>query len=111
MSITVGDIYTAFPAFKPKDMLKLVGKEEFNGRTVIPLERIAAYKNKDLSIFVAKEEKNSYTKLLGDDQTKVNKEAGIKEQPKNVTADNNNAQPIPMETSIFDIAQKEKYIA
>lgn len=44
MAITVGDIYTAFPTFKPKDMIELVGRKDFNGRTEVSLSKIAHYK-------------------------------------------------------------------
>ncbi len=44
MTITVGAIYTAFPGFKPEDMIKLCdGNKELNGRTIIPLANIAAF--------------------------------------------------------------------
>lgn len=33
MAITVGDIFTQFPSFKPEDMEKLVGNKDYNGRT------------------------------------------------------------------------------
>ena len=64
MAITVGDIYTAFPTFNPKDMIALVGKDNFNGRSQVSLSKIASYQGgmaQELSIFVAqKEEKTDF---------------------------------------------------
>lgn len=59
MAITVGDIYTAFPTFNPKDMIALMGTKNFNGRSSVSLRNIANYKGgmaQELSIFVAQKE-------------------------------------------------------
>lgn len=112
MTITVGAIYSAFPTFNPKDMIKLCnGNENLNGRTVVPLANIAALGNKDLSVFAAKKEGKNYTNLLGkQEQASVNAAAGIKEtgQTPKADKDSNNAQVIPMDKSVFDIADPNK---
>lgn len=109
MAITVGDVFTKFPSFRPEDMEKLVGNKNYNGRTTISLNNIAQYQGqyaKELSIFVASREKQDYTKLLSDNQrTQVNEQTGIKDDKKQ--ADKNNSEPanIPMDESVFDIAK------
>ena len=112
MTITVGDIYTAFPSFKPEDMLKLCdGNKNLNGRTKVSLSNIAAFGNDELSVFVAKREGKTYTNLLSKDKrTELNQEAGIvdKNQDKTAASDSKqSARAIPMNTSVFDIAPKK----
>ena len=114
MGITVGDVFTQFPNFKPEDMAKLAGTENYNGRTPISLTRIAHYNGsnaKELSVFVAGREKENYTKLLSENQrTQVNEQAGIKpESSDSESRKKSSAIPshIPMNVSIFDINKKE----
>lgn len=112
MTITVGDIYTAFPGFRPEDMIKLCnGNENLNGRTVVPLANIAAYGDMNLSVFVAGREGKSYTNLLAtNERAAVNKAAGVKndEEEKNNGQGVNNQQTIAMDTSIWNIKQPKK---
>lgn len=109
MGITVGDIYTQFPSFKPEDMATLVGSSNYNGRTQISLRNIANYNGqfaKDLSVFVAKKEKNNFTKLLAtNERNKLNQKLGINNE--NQLAFNN----IPMNRSIFDIERPNNQYA
>ena len=108
MTITVGDVFTKFPSFKPEDMEKLVGDSNYDGRTTISLTNIAAYTGqyaKDLSVFVAGQEGQNYTKLLADNQrTEVNKQLGIKNNTTQEGKNQYNSMPayIPMDKSIFD---------
>lgn len=114
MSITVGDIYGAFPGFRPDDMIKLCnGNTNLNGRTVVSLSNIAAFGNEDLSIFATQREGKSFTNLLSKDKgIELNKAAGVQDQNKDKTlADNNAPQSISMDTSVFDIAAKKKQYA
>lgn len=113
MSITVGDIYGAFPGFRPEDMIKLCnGNKNLNGRTEVPLSNIASFGNQDLSIFAAKEEGKTFTNLVSKGQrTQLNQAAGIvdKSQDKDKNpAGQNVQQAIPMDTSIFNLSQKKK---
>lgn len=106
MAITVGDVFTQFPSFRPEDMEKLVGNKNYNGRTAISLTNIAKYQGQyaqDLSVFVAGREKQNYTKLLADNQrTKVNEQVDIKDD-KNLPGQNNPMPAhIPMDKSVFD---------
>ena len=109
MGITVGAIFTQFPNFKPEDMAKLVGRDDYNGRTQIPLSRIAAYSGsnaKELSVFVAGQEKENYTKLLPETQrAQVNEQADIKPETQVMKDKDKNSvhENIPMDISIFDI--------
>lgn len=113
MTITVGDIYGAFPSFRPEDMIKLCnGNKNLNGRTVVPLSNIASFGNPDLSIFAAKEEGETFTNLVSKGKrTQLNQAAGIvdnnQDKDKN-SANQNVGQAIPMNTSIFDVSQKKK---
>ncbi|MCM1009467.1 MAG: hypothetical protein NC390_01130 [Fusobacterium sp.] len=110
MAITVGDIYTAFPTFKPKDMIDLMGTEKFNGRSEVSLSKIAHYKGgmaKELSVFTAKKEGKSYTNMLSQtERQNVSEKA-------NINADGNKQdkkpvpQNIPMDTSVFDVNKKQ----
>lgn len=106
MAITVGDIYTAFPAFKPKDMIDLVGKKDFNGRTQIKLSNIARYQGgmaQELSVFTAKKEGKAYTNMLSQtERQKVAEKADIN-LADNKTPEKSVPQNIPMDTSIFDV--------
>ena len=44
MAITVGDIYTQFPGFNPKDMIALMnGRTDFDGSDTVSLSNIASY--------------------------------------------------------------------
>lgn len=106
MAITVGDIYTAFPTFKPKDMIDLMGTDKFNGRSKVSLSKIARYKGgmaEELSVFTAKREGTSYTNMLSQtERQNVSEKANIsagdsKPQQKPLP------QNIPMDTSIFDV--------
>lgn len=112
MTITVGDIYTAFPGFKPSDMIKLCnGNENLNGRTVVSLANIAAFGDKDLSVFVAKKEGKAYTGLLSKGESaEVSAAAGVNKNTGTQEASNNQSQ-IPMDTSVFDIAAQKKQYA
>lgn len=111
MTITVGAIYSAFPNFDPKDMIKLCnGNENLNGRTVVPLTNIASFGDKNLSIFAAELEGKNYTNLLAkNERIEINSAAKVKdtdtaqENEKNLNTDSS----IPMNTSIFDVAQKK----
>ena len=113
MTITVGDVFTKFPSFKPEDMEKLVGNKNYNGRTTISLTNIATYQGQyaqDLSVFVAGREKQNYTKLLADDQrTQVNKQLGIKDNTTQEGKNQDNMIPayIPMDKSVFDYQRPE----
>lgn len=111
MAITVGDIFTQFPSFKPEDMEKLVGNKDYNGRTAIPLTKIAAYQGtyaKDLSVFVAGREKQDYTRLLADNQrTQVNEQLGIKDDTNKSPQNNPIPAHIPMDKSVFDYQRPE----
>ncbi len=107
MAITVGDIFTRFPNFKPSDMIKLVGSEDYNGRTTIQLSRIAALGNKDLSIFVAEREGKDYTKILSENSRKeVNEAAGIKDETGTAEETQSKQGKIPMDLSIFNMKQE-----
>lgn len=113
MSITVGAIYTQFPSFDPKDMIKLMnGRTDFNGRDEVSLSNIAAYQGKfsqELSIFTAQSEGKSFTNMLAEGKRdKVSDESGIKNnnsQDNNVN--NGITTVIPMDKSIFDIKNKQ----
>ncbi len=113
MTITVGDIYAAFPNFKPADMIKLCnGNENLNGRTQVSLANIAAFGDEKLSIFAAKMEGKNFTNLLGEKaRADVNAAIGVKHsggpQPQNEIAQNN-TKSIPMDTSVFDLTQSNK---
>lgn len=108
MAITVGDIYSQFPNFKQSDMIRLVGSEDFNGRTVVKLSNIASFGNRDLSIFVAKREGKNYTNMLGEkNRTEVNEVAGIKDEtPKNEKSESKQDK-IPMDLSIFNMKDEK----
>ncbi len=113
MAITVGDIFTQFPSFRPEDMEKLVGNKNYNGRTAISLTNIALYQGQyaqDLSVFVAGREKQNYTKLLADNQRiQVNEQLGIKDNINQAEQNQNNPIPayIPLDKSIFDYQRPE----
>lgn len=111
MSITVGDIFTQFPSFKPEDMEKLVGNKNYDGRTAISLTNIASYKGQyaqDLSVFVAGREKQNYTKLLADGQrTQLNEQLGIEESQMKQNQNNPIPAYIPMDKSVFDYQRPE----
>ena len=106
MAITVGDIYTAFPTFNPKDMIALVGTENFNGRNSISLSKIANYKGgmaQELSIFVAQKEGKTFTNMLSDSKREAVIEAGAIKQTGNNKDKKSIPSQIPMDKSIFDI--------
>lgn len=109
MAITVGDIYTAFPTFKPKDMIDLVGREDFDGRTEVSLSKIAHYRGgmaQELSVFVAAKEGKPYTNMLSQtERQKVSEKANLAEntQPQKPIPQN-----IPMDTSVFDIERPQQ---
>lgn len=110
MTITVGDIYTAFPTFKPKDMIDLMGTENFDGSSKVSLSKIAHYKGgmaQELSVFTAKKEGKAYTKMLSEPQReRVSEQGGIKPEKntQNKSVPERNPENIPMDTSIFDVA-------
>lgn len=117
MSITVGAIYTQFPNFDPKDMIKLMnGRTDFTGRDEVSLSNIASYQGKlsnELSIFTAKSEGKSFTNSLAEGKrNKVTAEAGIKNDITNDNNVNQNGLPaaIPMDKSIFDIKNKNREV-
>ena len=107
MSITVGDIYTKFPNFKPQDMIDLVGSSNFDGRTQISLGQIASYKggySQELNVFTAEKEGKSFTeKLSSKHRQEVNDLAGI-EKPQNDISNSQgaNVPKLPMDVSVFD---------
>lgn len=112
MTITVGDIYTQFPGFNPQDMITLMnGRTDFDGSDAVPLANIAGYSGgyaEELSIFTAKQEGKSFMDMLhGEAGKKISAEAGI--QDDNKKSDNKTRgiqSSIPMDTSIWDIANK-----
>lgn len=115
MAITVGDIYTAFPTFNPKDMIALVGTENFNGRNSIPLSKIANYKGgmaQELSIFVAQKEGKTFTNMLSDSKREAVIEAGAIKQTENNKDKKQDKKSIPsqipMDKSVFDIKNTKK---
>lgn len=107
MSITVGDIYTKFPNFKPQDMIDLVGSSNFDGRTQISLSKIASYKggySQELNVFTAAKEGKAFTeKLSSKHRQEVNDLAGI-EKPQNgiQNSQGTNVPKLPMDVSVFD---------
>lgn len=113
MAITVGDIYTAFPTFNPKDMIDLVGTEDFNGRTQIKLSDIARYNGRmaqELSIFTAQKEGKNYTNLLSKaERANISEKADIKtdENKPRDYAQHKGTGSLPMDISIFDINNKQ----
>lgn len=113
MTITVGDIYTQFPGFRPEDMIKLCnGNKNLNGRTTVSLSNIAAFGDNDLSVFAAKREGKSFTNMLAkNERIEINQTAGIADNNKDKNSpDANSSQAIPMNTSIFDVAAKKKQV-
>lgn len=105
MSITVEMVYKQFPGFKESDMKRLVGKSEFTDKDNITLARIAAFGDKNLSIFAAQKEGDKFTELLPEkNRVEMTKAADISD---NKDSEKNNAQTIPMDTSIFDIKKKQ----
>lgn len=119
MTITVGDIYTQFPTFKPEDMIKLMnGRTDFNGRDTVSLTNIAAYKGgfaEELSIFTAQREGKSFVNMFSEDRRQdIAQAAHI--QVDNTDNDKNDEQKtvpahIAMGTSVFDIAKRNENIA
>ena len=110
MAITVGDIYTAFPTFNPKDMIALVGKDNYNGRSQVSLSKIASYQGgmaQELSIFVAQKEGKSFTNMLTDSKREAVIEAGAIKQTENNKDKKQDKKSIPshipMDKSVFDI--------
>ncbi len=115
MAITVGDIYTQFPGFNPKDMIALMnGRTDFDGSDTVSLSNIASYNGgfaSELSIFVAGREGKSFTNLLPKNKrVSVNKEAGISEKPNSNDKQSKpaSAGSIPIDTSVWDIADKNQ---
>lgn len=113
MAITVGDIYTAFPTFKPKDMIDLMGTEKFNGRSEVSLSKIAHYKGgmaQELSIFTAKKEGKTFTNMLSQGERERISEQG-KVKTDETRSGNDTQKPlsrqIPMDTSVFDIKREQ----
>lgn len=119
MAITVGDIYTQFPTFKPEDMVKLMnGRTDFNGRDTVSLTNIAAYKGEfadELSVFTAKKEGKSFVNMYPKDKRQeIAQAAQIKTDGQDNTKKNGqNAVPayIPMEQSVWDIAKRNEQFA
>lgn len=107
--ITVGDIYTAFPTFKPKDMIDLMGTEKFNGQSQVSLNKIARYKGgmaNELAIFTAQREGKAYTNMLSQtERQKVSEKANLSE---NTQQQKTVPQNIPMDTSVFDIERPQQ---
>ena len=110
MAITVGDIYTAFPTFKPKDMIDLMGTEDFNGNSVVSLNKITHYRGgmaQELSVFTAKKEGKAYTNMLSEPQReRISEQGGVRlagNKP-DTAAERRNAKIIPMDTSVFNLA-------
>ncbi len=112
MTITVGDIYTQFPGFNPKDMITLMnGRTDFDGSDTVPLANIAGYSGgyaRELSIFTAKQEGKSFTGMLhGEEGKKISAEAGIQDDThKSDKKARGIPSSIPMDTSVWDIAQE-----
>lgn len=111
MGITVGDIFTQFPNFRPEDMRKLVGHSNYNGRTTIQLNKIASYQGanaQDLSVFVASREKENYTKLLSENRkTEVNQQIGIGSKENSQGKKESLPAYIPMDKSVFDYQKSQ----
>ena len=109
MTITVGDIYTAFPTFKPKDMIDLMGTEDFNGNSVVSLNKIAHYRGgmaQELSVFTAKKEGKAYTNMLSEPQReRISEQGGVRlaENKPDAAVQLRDARTIPMDTSIFNL--------
>ncbi len=110
MGITAGDIFTRFGENDTTKALvrKLVGKDDFDGKTSISLYTIASYQGNmadELSVFVAEKEGKSYVDMLSDNRkTEIAQKTGI-----NSGTDENKNQigKIPMDTSIFDIQKND----
>jgi len=116
MAITVGDIYTQFPTFKPEDMIKLMnGRTDFTGRDTVSLANIAAYKGQfaqELSVFTAKREGKSFVNMYSDDKRQeIAQAANINTDNKNGGKEQQKPVPgyIPMDTSVFDIAKQTEF--
>lgn len=119
MAITVGDIYTQFPTFNEKDMIKLMnGKTDFNGRDTVSLSNIAAYKGAfadELSVFTAKKEGKSFVNMFSDGKRQeIAQAANIQTNDQNGTQ--NSAQHyvpnyIPMGTSVFEFQKRNELMA
>ena len=115
MAITVGDIYTAFPTFNPKDMIALVGTENFNGRSSVSLSKIANYKGgmaQELSVFVAQKDGKTFTNMLSYSKREAVIEAGAIKQTENNKDKKQDKKSIPsqipMDKSVFDIKNTKK---
>lgn len=107
MSITVGDIYAAFPTFKTEDMIKLMnGRSDFNGSTKVSLANIASYDGgmaHELSIFAAKKEGKSFVSMLSDTKQENIQKSGILKDNNSQTDKWDRQNKIPMGTSIFNL--------
>lgn len=107
MSITVGDIYKAFPTFKTEDMIKLMnGRSDFNGSSKVSLTNIASYNGgmaNELSIFAAKKEGKSFISMLSDTKQENVQKSGVMKDNNNQKDKWGTPNKIPMGTSIFNI--------
>ncbi len=111
MSITVGDIYKQFPGFNPQDMITLMnGRTDFDGSDTVPLANIAGYSGgyaRELSIFTAEQEGKRFTGMLhGEEGKKISAEAGIQDNTRPDNKFGGVSTGIPMDTSVWDIANK-----
>lgn len=116
MAITVEVLYKQFPHIKPRDVEYLVGSNNYDSNSIISLKNAAQYDGeyaRDLSIFAASKEGKSFTELLNE-----NKKAelstivpSLKVEDKDnskTTKANNVPNSIPMDKSVFDIANKKQ---
>lgn len=115
MAITVGLIYDTFPQIKPEDIQRLVGTSNYNSKTVIPLDNIAKYSGQyasNISVFTAKREGGAYAKLLPDEKFKkvksVLNNSAIQEHNKEQNVNQPQQGTIPLDKSVFDIANKKQ---
>lgn len=114
MAITVGDIFTQFPGFRPDDMITLMGCSDYNGRTQVSLGKIAHYNGtmaKELSVFTAGKEGKTYLNMLSENsRAEISLLAGINETENNSNEKNTDKSllpKIPMGKSVFDIKNEE----
>jgi len=116
MTVTVGDIYTAIPSFRPDDMIKLMnGRSDFNGRNTVSLANIASYSGsfaQELSVFTAKKEGKTFTNMLTESKREdVSKAGAIKPENTNQKTEKQNyTLPIAMDTSIFNLSPQKKQL-
>ena len=108
MTITVKDLFQYDSNFDQAKIRRLTGKKDYKKSDIIDLSRLAALNDKDLSIFVAKKEGKSFVNSIKDDnmRTKIADATGIKTENKQNNQSWNIPGNIPMNKSIFTIAQE-----